>query len=63
MVLGADALYQNIDIIESYGPDHILGGDHVYKMDYEPCSAALRAAGRRDGGLYRGPREEAGTSA
>ncbi|HET6195383.1 MAG TPA: glucose-1-phosphate adenylyltransferase [Acetobacteraceae bacterium] len=34
----ADAVYQNIDIIESYGPDHIiiLGGDHVYKMDYEP---------------------------
>jgi len=31
-------VYQNIDIIESYGPDHIiiLGGDHVYKMDYEP---------------------------
>jgi len=34
----ADAVYQNIDIIESYNPDHIiiLGGDHVYKMDYEP---------------------------
>jgi glucose-1-phosphate adenylyltransferase len=34
----ADAVYQNIDIIESYSPDHIiiLGGDHVYKMDYEP---------------------------
>jgi glucose-1-phosphate adenylyltransferase len=34
----ADAVYQNIDIIESYGPDHIiiLAGDHVYKMDYEP---------------------------
>src|ERR1700722_12910073 len=34
----ADAVYQNIDIIESYGPDHmiILGGDHVYRMDYEP---------------------------
>jgi glucose-1-phosphate adenylyltransferase len=31
-------VYQNIDIIESYGPDHIiiLAGDHVYKMDYEP---------------------------
>ncbi|HXA23534.1 MAG TPA: glucose-1-phosphate adenylyltransferase [Acetobacteraceae bacterium] len=34
----ADAVYQNIDIIEAYGPDHIiiLAGDHVYKMDYEP---------------------------
>jgi glucose-1-phosphate adenylyltransferase len=33
----ADAVYQNIDIIESYGVDHIvvLAGDHVYKMDYE----------------------------
>ena len=31
-------MYQNIDIIESYGPDHIiiLAGDHIYKMDYEP---------------------------
>jgi glucose-1-phosphate adenylyltransferase len=34
----ADAVYQNIDIIESAGPSHvvILAGDHVYKMDYEP---------------------------
>jgi glucose-1-phosphate adenylyltransferase len=34
----ADALYQNIDIIDSYGPDYllVLAGDHVYKMDYEP---------------------------
>lgn len=33
----ADAVYQNIDIIESYGPKYIviLAGDHVYKMDYE----------------------------
>lgn len=33
----ADAVYQNIDIIESYGPQYmvILAGDHVYKMDYE----------------------------
>ncbi|BCX17561.1 MAG: glucose-1-phosphate adenylyltransferase [Geminicoccaceae bacterium] len=32
----ADAVYQNIDIIESYGPDYIivLAGDHIYKMDY-----------------------------
>ena len=34
----ADAVYQNIDIIESYDPRYIivLAGDHVYKMDYEP---------------------------
>src|ERR1700754_3059648 len=33
----ADAVYQNIDIIEPYGPEYmvILAGDHVYKMDYE----------------------------
>jgi glucose-1-phosphate adenylyltransferase len=33
----ADAVYQNIDIIESYAPHHIvlLAGDHIYKMDYE----------------------------
>ncbi len=33
----ADAVYQNIDIIESYNPKYIviLAGDHVYKMDYE----------------------------
>ena len=34
----ADALYQNIDIIEGYNPEYIvvLAGDHVYKMDYAP---------------------------
>ncbi|MBB4124007.1 glucose-1-phosphate adenylyltransferase [Martelella radicis] len=33
----ADAVYQNIDIIDSYGPEYmiILAGDHIYKMDYE----------------------------
>ncbi|WP_082543223.1 glucose-1-phosphate adenylyltransferase [Sphingomonas sp. Leaf339] len=33
----ADAVFQNIDIIESYGPEFmvILAGDHIYKMDYE----------------------------
>ena len=32
----ADAVYQNIDIIEGYNPEYIviLAGDHVYKMDY-----------------------------
>jgi glucose-1-phosphate adenylyltransferase len=33
----ADAVYQNIDILESYRARFIvvLAGDHVYKMDYE----------------------------
>jgi len=33
----ADAVFQNIDIVESYRPEFmvILAGDHVYKMDYE----------------------------
>jgi glucose-1-phosphate adenylyltransferase len=33
----ADAVFQNIDIIESYVPKYmvILAGDHIYKMDYE----------------------------
>jgi len=32
----ADAVYQNIDILRSYGPEYVLvlGGDHIYKMDY-----------------------------
>ncbi len=32
----ADALYQNIDIIRRHAPDNVivLGGDHVYTMDY-----------------------------
>ncbi|NPU13853.1 glucose-1-phosphate adenylyltransferase [Bradyrhizobium sp. 83012] len=33
----ADAVYQNIDIIETYNTKYIvvLAGDHIYKMDYE----------------------------
>ena len=33
----ADAVFQNIDIIESYAPEFtvVLAGDHIYKMDYE----------------------------
>ncbi|THB68783.1 MAG: glucose-1-phosphate adenylyltransferase [Gammaproteobacteria bacterium] len=32
----ADAVYQNIDIINSHRPDYVLvlAGDHIYKMDY-----------------------------
>ncbi|MCF6209636.1 MAG: glucose-1-phosphate adenylyltransferase [Gammaproteobacteria bacterium] len=37
----ADAIYQNIDIIRNHTPKYvlILGGDHVYKMDYGPMLA------------------------
>ncbi|WP_084686509.1 glucose-1-phosphate adenylyltransferase [Paracoccus zeaxanthinifaciens] len=33
----ADAVTQNIDIVDDYGVDYIviLAGDHIYKMDYE----------------------------
>ena len=32
----ADAIYQNVDFIDQYNPDHvlILSGDHVYRMNY-----------------------------
>ncbi len=38
----ADAVYQNLDIIRTHNPTHvlILAGDHVYKMDYGPFLAA-----------------------
>ena len=34
----ADAVYQNLDIIETYNVKYIviLAGDHIYKQDYEP---------------------------
>ncbi len=33
----ANAIFQNIEYMESYNPDYvlILSGDHIYKMDYE----------------------------
>ena len=33
----ANAIYQNLRYMEQYNPDYvlILGGDHIYKMDYE----------------------------
>ena len=32
----ADAVFQNLDILEANEPDYVLvlGGDHIYKMDY-----------------------------
>jgi glucose-1-phosphate adenylyltransferase len=37
----ADAVYQNMDLINSHRPKHVLvlAGDHIYKMDYGPMIA------------------------
>jgi glucose-1-phosphate adenylyltransferase len=37
----ADALYQNLELILSHRPKHVLvlAGDHIYKMDYGPMIA------------------------
>jgi len=37
----ADAVFQNMDIIRTHKPEFILilGGDHIYKMDYGPLIA------------------------
>lgn len=58
----ADAVTQNIDIVDSYGVDYviILAGDHIYKMDYE---IMLRQHAETDADVTVGclsvPREEA----
>lgn len=41
----ADAIYHNIDFIDSYNPDYvlILSGDHLYTMDYDKMLAAHKA--------------------
>lgn len=45
----ADAVLQNLDIIKSKKPRHvlILAGDHVYKMDYGALLSDHLASGRR----------------
>jgi glucose-1-phosphate adenylyltransferase len=59
----ADAIYQNIDFIDNYSPEHvlILSGDHLYKMDY---SAMLAFHKKNDADLtisvIEVPWEEAG---
>src|SRR3954454_805440 len=37
----ADAVYQNLELILSHRPKHVLvlAGDHIYKMDYGPMIA------------------------
>lgn len=43
----ADAVYQTLDIIENYAPEHVLvlAGDHIYNMDYGELLAAHVEAG------------------
>jgi glucose-1-phosphate adenylyltransferase len=38
----ADCVYQNLDLIRSHQPQHVLvlAGDHIYKMDYGPMIAS-----------------------
>lgn len=58
----ADAVAQNIDIIDSYGIDFIviLAGDHIYKMDYElMLRQHVEAGADVTVGCLTVPREEA----
>ncbi len=42
----ANAIYQNLEFMESYNPDYvlILSGDHIYKMDYEEMLSFHKAS-------------------
>ncbi|MBE7088156.1 MAG: glucose-1-phosphate adenylyltransferase [Clostridiales bacterium] len=42
----ANAIYQNIRFMKMYNPEYvlILGGDHIYKMDYDKMLQAHKAA-------------------
>jgi glucose-1-phosphate adenylyltransferase len=58
----ADAVYQNRDILESYGADYIvvLAGDHIYKMNYALMLADHVKKGREcTVGCIAVPRSEA----
>ena len=58
----ADAVYQNQDILASYGADYIvvLAGDHIYKMNYALMLADHVAKGREcTVGCIAVPRAEA----
>ncbi len=43
----ADAVYQNLDIIDEHSPEYVvvLAGDHVYKMDYGDLLVHHRESG------------------
>lgn len=58
----ADAVWQNADIVEGYGPKHIiiLAGDHIYKQDYTLMIAHHVESGADvTVGCIEVPREEA----
>lgn len=58
----ADAVTQNIDIIEGYGPKYIviLAGDHIYKQDYSLMVAQhVRTGAEVTVGCIEAPRAEA----
>lgn len=58
----ADAVTQNIDIVDSYDVDHviILAGDHIYKMDYaEMLRQHVESKADVTIGCLTVPREEA----
>ena len=58
----ADALYQNIDIIRRHAPDHVivLGGDHIYTMDYSKMLVDhVNSGADLTVGCIEVPREEA----
>jgi glucose-1-phosphate adenylyltransferase len=58
----ADAVYQNLDIIDGYNADYIvvLAGDHIYKMNYAVMLADHVAKGHEcTVGCIEVPREEA----
>ena len=58
----ADAVFQNLEIIERYPVEHVvvLAGDHVYKMDYGPMLEQHVGAGADvTVGCIEVPREQA----
>ncbi len=58
----ADSVYQNMDLIRSHRPTHVLvlAGDHIYKMDYGPMIAYHVEKGADiTVGVVQVPREQA----
>ena len=58
----ADAIYRNIDYVDSYDPEHVLvlSGDHLYKMDYNMMLKTHKdAAADLTIAVYEVPWEEA----
>jgi len=58
----ADALYQNLDIMQRHGADYVivLGGDHIYTMDYSKMLIEhVQSGADFTVGCIEVPREEA----